>query len=141
MVERLKRLPDWRQRLSEALAPMYTEPFKWNKHDCATGLGCIVVEALTGVDLRKDWPSYSTELGAYKALRKRGFETLADAVGSILPEAPLLHARQGDIALIRSYGLLGHSIGLVNPSTILTVTESGLGHVPREEADKIFLVG
>lgn len=139
---RLTRLPDWRERLTSALAPFYNAPFSWGTHDCALGLACTVVEALTGADLREGWPPYRTEAGALRALRKRGFSSLEEAVAAELPEAlSKLSARTGDVALLKTEGSLGYALGVVNNSTLMVVGTDGLGHRDFHEAIKVYHVG
>lgn len=139
--KRLTRKSGWRERLHAALIPLTSAPFAWQDNDCASGLGCIVVKALTGADLKEGWPSYRTEKAAIKAMRQRGFADLSEAVGSFLPEIPRLSAQIGDLALLKTSGQLGYALGMVNTSTILVMTETGLGHTAWDDVVKVFRVG
>lgn len=143
MVQRkLTRLDNWRSRLAAELDMQRTIPFQWGKNDCVLGLARRVVIALTGKDLvpHSFAPRYRSERGAIKALKDLGFTDLQAAVGSFLPAVHPDKADIGDLALVPSEGLLGNALGVFEEGTILVLTESGHGRVPREEAILAFKV-
>lgn len=54
-------------------------PFAWGQADC-TILAAVAVWFVTGREVMKDWPAYSDQAGALKALKAQGFESLPKAV-------------------------------------------------------------
>lgn len=87
----------------EKFKPLWENaPHEWGTRDCA----CMVaqfVETLTGENPMKDWPKYSTEQQAFKAIRSMGFKSLQDAVSSYATklEGPFF-ALNGDIVALQS---------------------------------------
>lgn len=138
----LERLPDWRARLAAELDRQRRLPFVWGKQDCALGLAAGAVEAVTGTDLRRGWRGkYSGARSAAKALRAAGWESLAEAVASILPETPVLFARVGDIGLIAGEGDLGEALCVIDASSLIVLTPEGQGRLGREHLIRAFKVG
>jgi hypothetical protein len=75
---------------------------EWGTRDCA----CMVAhlaETFTGHNPMKDWPKYSSEQQAFKAIRSMGFKSLQDAVSSYADklDGPFW-ALNGDIMAIQS---------------------------------------
>lgn len=117
------------------------DPFAWGSNDCALGLACSAVEAITGRDLREGWGGYTTAAGALLALRRAGYETLGDAVAEFLPEIHPAMARVGDIGLIETGGEIGAGLCVFDGGTVIVLTESGQGRAPRSNAARAFRVG
>lgn len=141
MVQEMKRLPDWRARLAAEMDRQRRKSFEWGAHDCSTGLALAAVEAITGHDLRGTWGEYSTAAGAYKAIRKAGFNSLGDLVASIFPEIHQDQARIGDLGLIETTGEIGAALCVFDVSSVIVVTDTGQGRAPREHAIRAFKVG
>lgn len=140
MVQELTRLPDWRARLQAEIEAQRHAPFAWGARDCALGLAGGVVQALTGVDLRRGWRGkYKTARGAMKALRAAGFESLGDAVASMLPEIHPSQAHVGDLALVNE-GEIG-ALAVFNGGVLVVLTVDGLGVRERSAAVRAFKVG
>ena len=138
----LTRLPDWRARLAAEMDRQRRDPFAWGKADCALGLAAGAVKALTGADPCASWRgSYKTAAGARRALQKRGFSTLADAVAAIAPEIHPDDADVGDIGVIESDGPMKQALCIVDASGLIVITESGHGRRPREDMQRAFKVG
>lgn len=137
----LTRLPDWRSRFAAEMDHQRRTAFAWGQHDCALGLACGVVEAITGADLRQGWGNYRTAAGALRALRKRGFESLTAAVADVLPEVHPVYAQIGDIGVIPGDGEIGEALCVVDASGLIVVTEDGHGRRPREDMVRAFKVG
>lgn len=141
--QHLTRRADWRARLAEALNLQRAQGFTWGRHDCALGLAGGAVEAMTGTDIAAPWRGrYSTALGAARALKRDGFETLGDLVATLLPEhvSPLM-ARPGDIGLMAAKGPIGEALGVIDVSTFFVLTETGHGHRSKTEITRAFRVG
>lgn len=138
----LTRLPDWRARFAAEMDRQRREAFAWGTQDCALGLACGAVEALTGKDLRIGWRGkYKTPAGAVKALLAKGHANLADAIAATLPETPPAFARVGDIGLIEVDGALGQALCVVDASGLIVLTEAGHGRVARDLMIRAFRVG
>lgn len=107
------------------------------------GLAAGAVEAITGADLRVGWRSkYKTPAGAVKALRAKGYDSLADLAADLLPEIPPAFADVGDIGLIEAEdGALGYALGVVDASGLIVLTPDGHGRRPREDMIRAFKVG
>ncbi len=77
-------------------------PLVWGSLDCAN-LASRAAEIMIGESPIKDWPAYSTEQQAWKAIRAMGFKSLQEAVDSYAQrlEGPLF-AIAGDIVAIKS---------------------------------------
>lgn len=141
MVQEMIRLPDWRARFAAEMDRQRRAAFEWGTHDCSTGLALAAVEAITGQDLRGTWGEYSTAAGAYKAIRKAGFDNLGDLVASIFPEIHPDMARIGDLGLIETDGEIGAGLCVFDISGVIVLTDKGQGRAPREKAIRAFKVG
>lgn len=139
----LKRLPNWRARFADFVDEVRLRPFDWStQHDCAIGLCGRFIQALTGHDLVKQWVGrYTTRTGAVRALRRAGFDDLADAVAAHLPEIHPSQARVGDIAAFRVDSPFGWALGIVNGERVLVMREEGLGSMNLLDAERAFKVG
>ncbi|SNT76707.1 DUF6950 family protein [Paracoccus seriniphilus] len=138
----LRRLDDWRARLSAELDAQRRVPFTWGSHDCAVGFACRVVEAITGEDLAAPYRGqYDSPLGALRILRESGALTLGDFVAMHLPEINPAFARLGDLCLVPSTGPIGQGLGMVDATSLIVMTESGHGRLPRAAMIRAFRVG
>ena len=76
-------------------------PFVWGQSDCAI-VAADAVQRLTGEPVLPEWPTYKTEAGALKAIRKLGFKSFAAAVTANLKElGPLEPTLIGDNVAIK----------------------------------------
>jgi hypothetical protein len=102
----MKRHDDWEALLDKHFAETQTCAQRWGVDDCAIR-ACNAVLAITGVDLAADFRgTYSTELGAARAIKKfcgGGLEQLAEKIAQQygIDEAPVFCARRGDVVLTR----------------------------------------
>lgn len=88
-----------RQRaLEKTMGKFRKRPFKWGSSDCASLLRSHLVAA--GHRKVPKIPSYSTALGAKRAVEKMGFETMEALLDSLLPRIPEARMMPGDIALM-----------------------------------------
>jgi hypothetical protein len=138
----VKRLPDWPARLHEFVDGVKRSPFGWGGSDCLIGWAADAVLAMTGEDIAAPWRGkYKTARGAAGALKRAGFDNLADGLATVLPEIHLSRARLGDLAAIPDDGPFGWSLGIVNGETILVRGETAMGTVPLDRATRAFRVG
>lgn len=138
----MKRLDDWRVRLSAELDAQRRAPFAWGSHDCAIGFACRVVEAITGEDLGAPYRGkYDSPLGALRVLRDSGALTLGDFVAMHLPEIRPAFANIGDICVVPATGPIGQALGMVDFSSLVVLTEQGQGRRARGDMIRAFRVG
>ena len=127
------RLPDWPERLADMVAAWRQQPFMWGEADCAL-FAAAAVEACRGHNPAAHWRGhYHSGRSAYRLLRTRGFQTLADAVDATLgPRLPPVLARRGDVvALARAAGL---ALGVCQGGVALFPAKgAGLEAVPMTE--------
>ena len=94
----MQRVPDWEPRLAAYFDTCAATPFAYGHHDCCL-FGAGAIQALTGTDAGQAWRGkYSTEAGAARLLKRRGFERIDGPFTQLLgpPLGPLMAAR-GDI--------------------------------------------
>lgn len=100
------RVRGWEDILAAEVEAARRAPFIWGQHDCA--LWAMSVRAkLLGIDA-PDWAGrYATRIGAFRHLRKVGYENLTAAglaiMGNPLPNP--LFARRGDVVLTDAVGI------------------------------------
>lgn len=96
-----RRLPDWPERLTEALDRRRNAIFQWGYHDCASFM-VAMVHAMTG---RSIWDrSYSTPRESREILRAAGglraaIEETAACHGWSVRIEPQSRAQRGDVVL------------------------------------------
>lgn len=99
------------------------KPYVFGDSDCFM-LGIAIADALGGTDLRSRYQgSYSSLLGAQRALRKRGHKSLVTFFAGHLEMCPPAMAQFGDIVVL---GLLdGEHVGVCLGTRFLTKTARG----------------
>src|SRR3546814_9900413 len=88
------------------LAKYRDQPFKWGRYDCARVIAHQAKKLGHKVSLAKAG-SYSSALGAKRALAKVGYATLSEALDAHLPRIAPASALLGDIIEIAGDGPLG----------------------------------
>lgn len=137
----MKRRPDWRTRLHEAVEAARREPFSWETgNDCAMfAANCVL--AMTGEDPAARYRGrYTTAHGALRVVREAGFADLADAAADLLEEIHPSQARVGDVAMVPVDDALGWSVGVVIGEQVAVLTPTGIGSASRSLATKAFRV-
>lgn len=101
----MQRYTDWAQRLTSFIQNRRNTPFSWGKHDCCMFAADAVI-AITGYDYAEVFRHrYTTELGAYRVLKREGFSGVEEVLTGLLGEAsPRLAACRGDVVLIEHNG-------------------------------------
>lgn len=127
------RLPDWPERLAEAIEARRHVPFAWGSNDCCLCAADIIL-AITGRDPAAPWRGrYSNEDEAAVLLRE-GLEAVVAGAMVLFgaEEIPPLTAGRGDLALIplENETLLG----VVLSGTIAAPGKDGLGFVRSSRA-------
>lgn len=136
-----RRYADWPQRLSTFIAAHRDRAFAWGMCDCAL-FAADNVKGLTGEDFGQSFRgTYTTRLGAAKALAAHGTPTLTDVVSAALGaslERPLM-AYRGDIVLMPNAG--DPSLGVCVGSDVAMMREDqGLVFVPLSGAFRAWRV-
>ena len=114
----LRRKHDWPKLLHEYLNSVRDRPFKWGQHDCALFF-CGAVEAMTGVDLARDFRGEYSSRGAavrrMRAFADGGLEQLVEkrAAAYSIPEVPVAFAQRGDGLLFETPQGQGPALGIV----------------------------
>jgi hypothetical protein len=135
-----ERHSQWLYRLQSFFNGAEHRPFEWGKWDCCTGLACPAVHAILDVDLGAPYRgTYSTALGALKALKKQGYDSLVDLAAANFQRQELCGA-VGDLAAIKTDGT-GWSLGVVVGSRIAVLTPVGFGTIDPLKADHGYKVG
>jgi len=139
----LKRKPLWRADFKRVIDDMRRRPFDWEtQYDCGLGLVVETVRVLTGHDFGAPYRGrYKTPAGAYRMMRKEGFENLADLVASLGPEIRPSQCMTGDVVAFRDDGIFGHALGIVNGERSFVMKEDGLGTMDTLAAERAFRVG
>lgn len=136
----MRRLPDWPARLHAFVDGVKRQPFDYGSHNCAQHWAAGAVKAMTGEDVAKGY-RFKTARGALSAMKRAGFNNIADMAASMLPEIHISQARVGDIAAVPKDDVFGFTLGIVNGEMILVLREDGMGLVPLFDATRAFRVG
>jgi hypothetical protein len=138
----MTRVFDWRTRYNETIDAIRAVPFKWDGHDCVSGLVIPVVEAITGkrCKLRRYIKSYKTMRGALGTMHRAGFANLADGLAAHFPEIHPSQAQIGDLAAIPTEDGFGYALGVVNGDRVFVMLERSLGTRSLTEAVRAFRV-
>jgi hypothetical protein len=130
----MKRVENWERALDEALEVHRKAAPIWGKSDCwCMALDCV--KAVTGKDPWAGVRTYKTEAGAAKVLRKRGFETIEDALAAKFERVPILMAKRGDI------GVYEGSAGVFTGAGFAVRSLDGISMVPVTAVKTAFRVG
>lgn len=134
----MSRFEDWPQRLAVCIDQHKDKPFAWGTHDCVT-FAAACVEAITGVNKLADiGVTWSTELGAARAIKRLGFDNLGDAVASVLPEKA--RGQRGDIVLCQGQDEGYCFLAVLAHDKAVSPSEAGLLHIPKSQIIKAYEV-
>ena len=95
------RSHNWTDLLTNFIQSRRNTPFVWGKNDCCL-FPADAVLAMTGEDKAADFRgTYNSAIGAKRALKKKGYSNIEEALTSILG-APVsrLSVRRGDVVLV-----------------------------------------
>ncbi|EKE79729.1 DUF6950 family protein [Idiomarina xiamenensis] len=99
------RLKNWPTNLIKLLQQRRDQPFEWGVNDCCL-FAADAYQAIHGIDLADEFRGhYSTKIGAYRALKRHGYNDVADVLGTKLgqPKAAVMPER-GDLLLVDNHG-------------------------------------
>lgn len=144
----MTRHPDWERRLNRAVQKHAEMDGQWGKSDCWS-LGCDAFRAVTGRALLPHLRRYYSEKSGYRLFRKHGFETVGEALASVLPVRSRLSAMRGDLATIMREGVescgavtsLGLAVKTIygDPETA-TITRAAVEYFPVTDIHRAFRV-
>jgi hypothetical protein len=103
------RIDGWDDALMTVIADHAARPYQAGGSDCFC-LAMDGVGAVTGVRPYAD-VRYSTDLGAARLMKRRGFADLQEAVAAVLPPRNRAQVQRGDVAVLPGSG--GPTLGLV----------------------------
>jgi hypothetical protein len=94
------RTEGWETRLVEAVDRHSALPFVYGKSDCLM----MALDCARAVDpaLKLNLPKYNDHAGAVKALVKRGFKDVGEALASEFDECLPIEAHRGDLGIVAS---------------------------------------
>ena len=134
----LRRVRDWRRRLSDVIEERRRVPFT-EENNCALFMADCVA-AMTGVDLAADYRGKFKSLAeAIILLRKAGYADLCEFLTQHLDEIPPALARAGDVMAFPTEQT-GWAGGIVNGERVTVMSEAGLGTVSRDLAARAFRI-
>ncbi|GGH24380.1 hypothetical protein GCM10010973_10860 [Cribrihabitans marinus] len=97
------------------------------------------LDAMTGTDPAAAYRgNYSTVEEGLALLQADGFEDQVALVASIYPEIPVLHATEGDVAVVKQGRDLG--LGIVLGASVAVTARRGIAQLPLTAASRIFQV-
>ena len=129
---------NWPTLLAHFIEDRKAVPFEWGKNDCCLFVA-DAIEHITGNDYAAEYRgTYTTELGAYRSLKKRGDGTVASAWAAHFPEIPVNAMGRGDVALV----LVKEepAVSICFGARLWIVSKQGLITLPRSEAVKAWRV-
>ena len=134
----IERYHGWEARLSRAYEKHRDLPGAFGTSDCFLW-PADAVEAVTGFRIFAGSRRYRTETGAAKQLRRKGFETVADAFASLFEEIPPAQAGRGDIGVVERDGKVCG--GVFTALGFVGRGVDGMITLPRAEVTRAFKVG
>lgn len=118
------------------------KPYAYGTADCFF-LGCAMIDALTGAGTTEKYQgSYTTLVGAQKALRKRKHKSLVTFFVAELGQQPQAasSARMGDLVIIRLSDGAEH-VGICIGTRFVTKTPTGRQYCGLSEVIAAFNIG
>ena len=127
------RIEAWSSALNATIAAWRGRTFAWGTDDCVHLAGDCVL-AVTGLDPLTDLRgTYTSERGAWRALKRAGYATLAEAVDRRVGNACAPgFAHRGDLVLFD--GIHGLALGVCVGPQVVAITSAGLAFEPRSIA-------
>jgi hypothetical protein len=133
----MKRLTDWRSKLSATIEAHRRLPFAYGRNDCALFVASCV-EAMTGVDLAVLYRGrYTSANEAMQVLRAAGHDDVCALIALQFEEIHPALARAGDVMAFPAERT-GWALGIVNGERVTVLREDGLGTLSREQATRAF---
>jgi hypothetical protein len=126
------RVANWEQILFKEVDKHHV--FEWGKKDCALFVADIV-EKMTGIDYAEPFRGkYSTEKGAYMALKKYGHGSLEKWVDSNFKEVKPTKAKRGDVVVHSCSINQGKALGVCTGQMFASQGKDGTQFFPMIKA-------
>jgi hypothetical protein len=133
----IKRVRDWRVRLSNVIEDRRRTPFSEKDH-CGIFLADCMT-AMTGVDALKLLRGpFQSVVEGIAMMRRTGYQDLASFLAENLEEIHPSQMRAGDMAAITEE--TGWAGGVVNGERVTVLGRAGLGTVPRTDSMRGFRI-
>ena len=133
------RLPDWDRRLARVTEKHLRLPGEWGVSDCGLTVG-EAVEAVTGVNpLAEFIGRYSTEAGAARIMKRKGWANMEDVLASFFGPVNRLKAQRGDVGVVMQGGAL--TACYITEYGAAAKEPDGLIFHPQTELVRAFMVG
>jgi len=133
------RSPDWDRRLARVTEKHLALPGEWGTADCGLTVSDAVLAVIGNDFLGEFRGSYTTEIGAARIMRKKGWETMEDVLAAHFDKMPRLLARRGNLVIVERAGAL--CAGYICEYGAAVKTDSGLTFVPQTEIRSAWQVG
>lgn len=134
----MKRLVDWRSRLSAVIEARRRQPYDERKNCAVFVVDCI--EAMTGEDIGAPYRGrFETIEEIVTLIRADGYADMPDFIGNFLEEIQPVQARAGDVMLFAAERT-GWAGGIVNGERVTVVSYRGLGTISRDRAVRAFRI-
>tara|TARA_Y100001937_G_scaffold66257_1_gene90662 strand:- start:5824 stop:6243 length:420 start_codon:yes stop_codon:yes gene_type:complete len=137
-----KRIDNWQNVLVKELEkPRF---FQWGKDDCCL-FACDIIEKITGTDPAIEFRGkYNTALGAYKEIKRQGYEGVVDVARKICkkygwPEVHPNLAQRGDAIAAKFDG--HYALGIMEIEYGFFVGESKYVYLERSQIDFAWRIG
>tara|TARA_R110002020_G_scaffold53905_8_gene150496 strand:+ start:24248 stop:24703 length:456 start_codon:yes stop_codon:yes gene_type:complete len=105
----MTRVPDWQERLNAVVAKHQAMDGAWGTSDCWT-LTMDAVEAVQVKRILSRLSRYKSEAAGYRVFSKAGFNTVEEALASVLEPVPVLMAQRGDVGVIEREGVISSGV-------------------------------
>ena len=123
---------NWPTLLAHFIRSRKDEPFKWGTNDCCLFVA-DAVECITGIDYASTYRgTYTTKIGAYRALKKQANGTVAGAWSQHFDEIPVKSMGRGDVALVLVEN--EPAVSICFGAKLWIVSKQGLITLPRSQA-------
>lgn len=140
----MQRKDLWIVAYNEFIDNIRATGFNWDVIDCGPRYVGKLCEALTGENPAAHLiDKYHDEESALALMSEMGFDNIADATASFLPEYESPQdAQLGDVAAIRvEASPFGYALGIVNGERVFVLHPNGVGVVNRRNIARAFKVG
>lgn len=139
-ITKLRRVPDWPERLEKFLQMNQSRKFQHGVWDCCQ-MAAQAIEVMCDVEIESYAGRYATRNQALGLIRKVTKQSQVRAiVGHVMRRYGCIErapnfAQRGDLMLIWRGNTRRHSIGVLDLSGMITVlTDAGMARIPRDRA-------
>lgn len=135
----MTRSDEWPEMLMAFIASRARDPHAWGTNDCCSFAADSAV-AMGCDDFIADMRGYSSERGAWRALRKKCYVSVAHMLDDRLPRIEPHEAQRGDVAFIPNDSRWAGAAGIVEGRFIVAPGETELLRLPLTAASSFYAV-